>query len=306
MTVVASGPLMAGVLFAMASLWAGVGWAHPDRVPLAIRDRITSGYEAFAQFEPAIARARAIARQRFGAEPLLATAGHVEAVKLEFPGQPGRQVFALGDPRELTAHFDLFRAAIHLDRRALTTEHAGAAVVILLPEPTYLYDTPEETRFRTQLCNSFSDVEPVETVEAAPGRLVMQTFTARVGGAASAIAKPCPFLPRIYISRPKRADILNPDILKNLSGLAASPGGVSRVDILLDGRVVGQGRLHQTWPGAPETLPALAYDPDYPKLRFTFGLPSAPLTPGAHRLAVRVTGRDGSQITGEDRTIYAP
>ncbi|HEY3888988.1 MAG TPA: glycosyltransferase family 39 protein [Caulobacteraceae bacterium] len=306
MAVVGAGPVIAGVLFVLASLWTAVGWAHPDRVPLSIRDRITADYEPFAQFEPAIARAQVLARQRFGAEPLLATAGHVEAVKLEFPGQPGRQVFALGDPREMTAHFDLFRAAIHLDRKALTTEHAGAAVVILLPEPTYLYDSPEETRFRVDLCNSFSDVAPVETVEASPGRLVMQTFTARVGSVASAIAKPCPFLPRIYVSRPKRTDILNRDTLKNLSGLAASPSGVSRVDILLDGRVVGQGRLNQTWPGAPATPPALAYDPDYPKLRFTFDLPPDALTAGAHRLAIRVTGRDGSWAQGEDRTIYAP
>ena len=306
MALVGTGPVMVGVLFVLASLWTAVGWAHPDRVALSIRDRITTDYEPFAQFEPAIARAQVLARQRFGAEPLLATAGHVEAVKLEFPGQPGRQVFALGDPREMTAHFDIFRAAIHLDRRALLAEHAGAAVVILLPEPTYLYDTPAETQFRTELCNSFSDIAPVETVEASPGRLVMQTFTARVGGAAPAIARPCPFLPRIYVSRPKRTDILNPDTLKNLSGLAASPGGVARVDILLDGRAVSQGRLHQTWPGAPATSPTLAYDPDYPKLRFTFELPKAALTPGAHRLAIRVTGRDGSRTVGEDRTIYAP
>jgi len=306
MGLVATGPVMVGVLFVLASLWTAVGWAHPDRVPLPVRDRITTDYEPFAQFEPAIARAQVVARRRFGAEPLLATAGHVEAVKLEFPGQPGRQVFALGDPRELTAHFDLFRAAIHLDRKALTSEHAGAAVVILLPEPTYLYDTPDEIRFRTDLCDSFSDIAPVETVEASPGRLVMQTFIARVGGSASTIARPCPFLPRIYVSRPKRTDILNPDTLKNLSGLAASPSGVARVDVLLDGRTVSQGRLHQTWPGALPTSPALAYDPDYPKLRFTFALRQAALTPGAHRLAIRLTGRDGSQTEGEDRTIYSP
>ena len=172
-----------------------LGWpialATPVESEMVVR--VTTDYEPFGQFEPAIARAQAIARRRFDAEPLLATAGHVEAVKLEFPGAPGRQVFALGDPREMTAHFDLFRAAIHLDRRALLTEHPGAPVVVLLPEPTYLYDTPAETRFREALCDSFSDIEPVETVEAPPGRLAMQTFTARVGGTPSAVARPCPF-----------------------------------------------------------------------------------------------------------------
>jgi hypothetical protein len=81
---------------------------------------------------------------------------------------------------------------------------------------------------------------------------------------------------------------------------------VARIDILLDGRVVSQARTHQAWAGATPTSPALAYDPDYPNLRFTFALPPAALTPGAHRLAVRVTGRDGSRISGEDRTIYMP
>ncbi len=306
MFIVGLGPVMVGALFGLASLWTVVVWAHPERAPLSIRDRITADYEPFSQFEPAIARAKAVARRSFGAEPLLATAGHVEAVKLEFPGAPGRQVFALGDPRELTAHFDLFRAAIHLDRHALLAEHPGAPVVILLPEPTYLYDMPDEARFRADLCGSFRDVELLETLEAAPGRLVMQTFTARVGAAPAARPRPCPFLPQIYLGRPKRTDILNADILNHLAGLAASPSGVARIDILLDGRVVSRARLHQTWPGVPATSTALAYDPDYPRLRFTFDLPRAALTPGAHRLAVRVTARDGSRTDGEERTVYAP
>jgi len=301
---VATSPLitLAGVV--MASLWVLVGWAHPERVPLAIREQITAEHEPFGQFEPLIARARALATARFGAPPLLATAGHVEAVRLEFPGQPGRQVFALGDPREHAARFDVFRHAIGLDRDALLTGHTGAPVVILLPLPPYLYDDPAETAFRVQLCRSFSGIEPVETVTAPPGRLVMQTFIARVGADAPGAAAPCPFLPPVYVGWPRRNAILSGAGQRTVNGLAAAPSGVARVDILLDDRVVGQAKLGLSPPDTPRPA-ALAYDPDYPRLRFTLDLPPAALTPGAHQLAARMTARDGSVATTETRTIYA-
>ena len=306
MGLVGLGPVLVFAMFAAASLWTVVFWAHPDRVPLPIRAELTADYEPFGQFEPAIARAQALARARFGAEPLLATAGHVEAVKFEFPGAPGRQVFALGDPREVEAHFDVFRAAIHLDLHALLAEHPGAPVVIILPQPSFLYDQADEVRFRVDLCNSFSQIAPVEAVEAPPGRLVMQTYIARIGGIATTTAEPCPFLPQVYLGEPKRTQILSPGVLEHLAGLGASPSGVARVDILMDGRVVAQGRLGHGFPGADPLPAALAYDPGYPNLRFTFDLPPAALTPGVHRIAVRATARDGSVIQGEDRTIYAP
>jgi hypothetical protein len=293
---VATSPLFALAAFVLATLWALVGWAHPERVPLAIREQITAEHEPFAQFEPAIARAEALALARFGAPPLLATAGHVEAVKLEFPSRPGRQVFALGDPRELAVRFDVLRRAIGLDRDALVAGHRGAPVVIVLPLPPYLYDDPAETAFRVELCHSFSQIEPVETVVAPPGRLFMQTFIARVGAPAASGA-PCPFLPPVYIGWPKRNAILSGSGGHAATGLAADPSGVARLDILLDGRIAGQARL-----GLGPAPAALAYDPDYPHLRFTFDLPA--MAAGPHTLAARMTARDGAVATTETRTIY--
>jgi hypothetical protein len=134
----------------------------------------------------------------------------------------------------------------------------------------------------------------------------MQTFIARVGGAtAAAPPKPCPFLPWAYISRPKRTEILTARNLNGLTGIAASPSGVARIDILLDDRVVSQGRLGLN-PQAHPTPAALAFDPDYPRLRFAYTLPKTALTPGAHRLSILVTNRDGSQTRGEARTVYVP
>jgi 4-amino-4-deoxy-L-arabinose transferase-like glycosyltransferase len=300
---VGTSPLIAFAAFIAASLWALVGWAHPELVPLPIREQITAEHEPYAQFEPAIALAEAVALARFGQPALLATSGHVEAVKLEFPGEPGREVYALDDPREVKAHFDVFRAAIGLDRAALIARHAGQPVVVVLPRPPYLYDDPAETAFRVQLCQRFSLIEPVEAVEAPPGRLVMETFTARIGGAGWKAPSPCPLLPAVYIGWPKRDAIIGHPGSNPYSGIAANPSGVARVDILLDGQVAGEGELGQVWPAGPSGA-ALAFDPDYPRLRFTFALPRT-LTPGAHRLAVRMTARDGAVTTSEARTIYA-
>ena len=96
----------------------------------------------------------------------------------------------------------------------------------------------------------------------------MQTFIARVGPPASSAAQPCPFLPPVYIGWPKRNAILTGPSRHPDAGLAADPSGVARVDILLDGRVAGKATL-----GLGPAPAALAYDPDYPRLRFTFDLP---------------------------------
>jgi len=279
-----------------------VAWAHPQSVPLALRPDLVAAYEDWRQFEPAIARAQALARVRFGAEPLLAASGHVQAIRLEFPGRPGRQVFALGDPGDQLTHFDIFRANMGLDRRALMTR-AGQPVVIVLQEPVFLYHVPAEATFRAGLCRSFSGVTPVETDVAPPGRLAVDIFVARVDPHPFQPGQPCPFLPRLYLARPKRAEVIKTTTSQNFYGMAVSPAGVAQVTVELDGRPVTQARLGLDPPGARAPA-SLAFDPAYPKVQFDFHLPNAVLTPGAHRLSVEAVARDGSRFEGADRTVY--
>jgi 4-amino-4-deoxy-L-arabinose transferase-like glycosyltransferase len=300
--VVALGPI-AGLLGLVVAGSFLVAWTHVDAIPVAWRPSIPLDIENWAQFNAPIARAQARAQDRFGAPALLASSGHVSATRLEFPGVPGRRVFALGEPSDAISHVDQFRAAMRLDRAALIREHAGAPVVLILPETTYLYHTPVEADFRAGLCGVFGDIEPFAVVEAPPGHLALDLFTARVAPHPLVGAEYCPLLPQVYLARPKRAEAVKRTTTKNFYGMAASPKGVASVDILLDGRPVTQARTDLDPPGA-RAAPALAFDPDYPRVQFDFKFPAGVLTPGPHRVAVAATAKDGQRIVGADRIIY--
>lgn len=292
------GPVFA--LLAAVGLTAfGLAWAHPERLPETLRPRLRTALEDWRRLDPDLRRARAQARLRFGGEPALATSGHIPAARLEFPGGRGA-VFALDDPYDETTRFRAMRAAWGLDEAALSRTHAGDGVVLALPEPTYLYHTPEEVAFRRRLCRRFEALRQEAVVELPPGRTAVGLFTARVRSALGPEASPCPLLPSVYIARPQRAEVLEPGF--NFYGAAADPAGIARVDILIDGRPAARARLGLD-PQGGRVDPVLAYDPDYPRVQFDFQLREA-LKPGAHRLSARALTRDGRTIEGGQRTVY--
>lgn len=292
------GPVFA-LLAAIGLTGFGLAWANPERLPESLRPRLQTALEDWRQLDPALRAATARARQRFGGEPALATAGHIPAARLEFPGARGA-VFALDDPYDETTRFRAMRSAWGLDEASLSRQRAGTGVVLVLPEPTYLYHTPEEVAFRRRLCRRFAAIEQETIVELPPGRTAVGLFTARVRGELGAEASPCPLLPPVYIARPQRAEIIEPGF--NFYGAAADRAGISRVDIVIDGEAVTQARGGLDPQGA-RMNPVLAYDPDYPRVQFDFQLPAG-LEPGAHRLSARATTRDGRIIEGQPRTIY--
>ncbi len=300
---VASGPALA-VVGALGVSAFNVGWANAERVPTAWRPLLQSEMEDWTAMEAPIARALAAARDRLGdSSPLLAASGHIPAVRLEFPGAPGRRVYGLNDPYDALTRFGTLRADLGLDRAALIGDHPGRAVVVALLEPTFLYHQPEETAFRAELCRLFTDVRLESANDLPPARQSVSLYTARLRPAAAATPAPCPFLLALYIARPERAEVLRPGAAANFYGMAADPLGFTRVDILLDGRAVAQARIGLDVPGARAPA-ALAFDPAYPRVQLDFQLPAAALTPGAHRLSLRGVRGDGSVIEGAARIVY--
>lgn len=294
---------LGGPLFAFAGA-VGVttydlAWANPERVPETLRPRLQTQMEDWTALEPELARATAAARARFGGEPVLATAGHIPASRLEFPsGRTG--VFALDDPYDEQTRFRAMRRSWGLDEAALSRTRAGAAVVLTLPEPTYLYHTPDEVAFRRRLCRRFEGIRQERIVELPPGRTAVGLFTARVRPQLGPEPAGCPLLPSLYVARPERAEAVEAGA--NFYGAAADPAGVRRVEVLVDGRVVAQARIGLDPPGGRVDA-VLAYDPAYPRVQFDFQLPSG-LSPGAHRLSLRAHTCDGRTLQGADRTFY--
>ena len=294
---------LGGPLFALAGA-AGVSaydlaWAHPERVPETLRPQLQTQMEDWRGLEPALQAASDSARSRFEGDPALATAGHIPAARLEFPGET-RSVFALNDPYDEQTRFRTMRTAWGPDEAALSQTRAGQGVVLALPEPSYLYHAPEEVAFRRRLCRRFEAIQLERVVELPPGRTAVGLFTARIRPELGPEPASCALLPQVYVARPARAEAIEAGT--NFFGAAADRTGVRRVEVLVDGRVVSQARVGLDPPGG-RVDPVLAYDPAYPRVQFDFQLPPE-LKPGAHRLSTRVTTGDGRVIEGGARTIY--
>lgn len=298
----ALGPLVT-VLGGVAGTAFEWGWAHADRLPAAAKPLLFTRLEDWTRLEPAIARAEAVARHRFpGAAPVIASAGHIPALRLEFPADRRRRVYALDEPYDEFTRFSVIRRAWGLDEAGLRREHAGQPVVLVLPEPSYLYNTPDEMAFRGRLCGEFSQIAPLEIAVLPPGRTAVELYTARVG--APAAGEGCPLFPWLYIAQPTRAAVLRAGADKGgLFGIAADPKGVASVEGLIDGAPVATAAPRTAVASAPAPTP-LSSDPGFPRLWWSMSLPGRALTPGEHRFSIRAHLPDGTTRDSPDRTVF--
>jgi hypothetical protein len=246
-----------------------------------------------------------LSKARFGPDPVFAVSGHVSAVRLEFPQRSDNTLYTLDDPYDLFSRFETARAEWSRDRKALMRDQAGKGVVLIIPETSYLYHTDTETAFLDELCQSFEAIEPFKTKELPPGRTSVSLFTAKVRPKPlkPLAPVPCALLPSLYIAQPPRGIFLDPNEDTNYFGMAVDPIGISRVEILIDGKFATEARYGLDPKGS--TAPkALSYDPNYPKIQFDFKINTLKIPSGEHRLSVRATRSDGTISEGAGRTFY--
>jgi len=211
-------------------------------------------------------------------------------------------VFALDEPYDEFTRFSVIRRAWGLDEAGLKRDHDGGSAVLVLPEPSYLYNTPAELAFRRRLCREFNDIRPSEIAELPPGRVAVELYTARVAAPNAGAA--CPLLPRLYMAQPVRAAQFRAHrFAGGLFGLASDPMGVVAVRVLLDGRPVADAKTGLNPDTAPP-VPEFKDDPGYPALWFSYALPADALTVGEHRLSIRAVLRTGQTKDSAARTIY--
>ncbi|MFT3997609.1 MAG: glycosyltransferase family 39 protein [Asticcacaulis sp.] len=302
--VLALGPILA--------LATGIGitvyeyaWANTTKLPWQWKSLNFMRNEDWTVLHPALIEAEAVARQRFGPQVAVAVSGHVPAVRLEFPNTPVRAFYTLGEPYDRFSRFGTARQAWKLGLNDLVHEQAGKGVVMVLPDPSYIYHQPEELAFRRDLCNRFDDITLYKRVELPPGRNVVAFYTARVRTypLAPVAATPCALLPELYIAQPPRGQFIDGKAKTNYFGIAADAAGVTKVEVLIDGAPVTTAN-YGLEPEGFRTPQALSYDPNWPKLQFDFHLDKAGLKPGPHVLSLRATRSDGTTVDGGEKTIY--
>ncbi|MDC7682845.1 glycosyltransferase family 39 protein [Asticcacaulis sp. BYS171W] len=279
-------------------------WTHTEKLPWQWRSINFMRNENWTALKPVLAGAEASARQRFGAEPVLAVSGHVPAVRLEFPAKAVRMVFTLDEPYDTFSRFGTARKEWGLGYADLVKTKAGKGAVLVLPEPSYLYHQPEELAFRDRLCRQFEDIQPYRIVDLPPGRTTINVYTARIRATPLGTAPArCAFLPELYIAQPPRGTFIEAGDSGNFFGIATDPLGLTRVDILIDGKVVAPANYGLD-PKDFQAPKPLSYDPNWPKVQFDFKLDKAGLKPGAHVLSLRATRTDGTVVEGAPRAIY--
>ena len=303
-TAVALGPLLA---FAFGVCCTIYEWefVHSAELPYAERQHNFLKNENWAALEPDLAAARARAVERFGPDIAYASTGHITAVRMEFPADRNRHVYALGEPYDYLARFIVARQDWRLDRQALLKDHAGKGVVLALNEPSYIYHEADWVQMYGELCQDFEGIERFKIVTLPPGRTSIDLFTARVRvqPLPGMPAQPCPLLPELYIAHPTRGKFLTTTTHTNFFGIAADPVGIEKVDVLIDHKFAAHTRYGLN-PKEFQTPDILKYDPDWPNLQYDFTFPDGSLTPGEHVLSIQATRKDGSVVESDPRVLY--
>ena len=312
--ITAFGPIFS-ILAALAGTAFEEGWSHAAALPSSLKPLLFTRLEDWRALNIPLAKTLTIAGARFPSQtPVIASAGHIPALKLEFPGVGRRSVYALDEPYDEFTRFSVLRRAWGLNETGLRRSHAGAGVALVLPEPSYLYNSPPEAAFRRRLCAEFDGIEPAGVTELAPGKVAVEFYTARVRPLEGAVTRPgwlratlgggCALFPRLYLAQPTRGAMFKAGSPSpSFFGVASDPLGVTAVDALLDGKPAARA-LYGEDPTASPPPPELADDPNYPKLWFNVTLPASVMSKGEHRLALRITRTDGSTLNGPARSLF--
>lgn len=305
---IATGPAMA-LLIGVGGTVYQILYDHSAQLSARWRAYNLLKNEDWTLVDAPLRQAMARAQARFGGAPAVATNGHIAAVHLEFPAnhQRGLHVYTLGDPYDDVSMFSVARHDWRLDRQALLSDHAGGGVVLALQEPADLLRQPEQMTLYTEICKDFDAVEREGITALPPYRTAIDIYTARVRKTplsdAQVEAAPCPFVPQLSIARPTRGDFISPKDTKPKSGMAADPKGVKAVDILLDGQVVTRAD-YGTEDQKNPTPALLKYDPNWPRLQYTYRFPKGSLKAGTHTLSARATRSDGTTFESDPRILY--
>jgi hypothetical protein len=304
--VIAISPLLALGIGIAASIYQWE-FRHSAELPYTERAHNILQNENYLLAEPDLAAATARAKARFGDDIAWAATGHRTAVHLEFPGpgKEGRHIYTLGEPYDNVARFVVARKDWHLDLDALQKDHAGKGVVVILDEPDYLLHEGDALAMYTTLCRTFEDIEPFKQTSLPPGRTVLSLYTARVRQKPLDVLPkgPCPLIPQLYLANPQSGRFITVKDSKQHYGIAVDPKGITHLDVLVDHKPVVAANYGIDDPNfhAPDYL---SYDPNYPKVQFTFTFPAGSLTPGEHVLSLEATRTDGSKVEGAERKVY--
>ena len=183
----------------------------------------------------------------------------------------------------------------------------GEAALPKPGQPVLLAIGTDEVRYKDllahyhALCTTVGPITPSRIVNVDHGaqRFVLARLPAGINPASVA---PCSTPSMAYIDQPGiGAEVSRRFTVK---GWAFRDGiGLSRVDVLIDGKPVAQARYGISQP-AVATYWKISNDPRQPNVGFEAEIDAQGLAPGLHWLGLRLTGRDGLAADWSEQPIH--
>lgn len=297
------------LLYIMANIWPGA--LAPTVMDRLFRYTLVGWSELGAQ---AVTQLRALKTESgAGGEPgrvVVAAHNYIVASELDFAmGQEdGAQVFVLDHPWNTRDGVEFQYALWDLDQAALRRAYAGATALVVVEEFQYEIFSRPNVAWRAGLCSVFDDMRYLGEYEFHAGRRHFLFYAGRVRPAeapaptgAGGPRKTCPAFPAVYVNFPKRGGTVRGTT--STWGLVFDSLGVSAVDVLVDGEVVGRADYH---PGISSSHPWIdAYvDPSVPHVHFDYRWDTTGLAEGPHEFALRLRREDGSVKEYSRRTVF--
>ncbi|MDR0181366.1 ArnT family glycosyltransferase [Lysobacter arvi] len=212
--------------------------------------------------------------------------------------------FALGDPRIAVLDHPINLKHGRAPQLRLWGLHTagrvdwGAAPVLLVVGATEVKYRDLLDRYHA-LCAMVGPLPPAQVLNIDHGRQRFLLF-ALSGAPASG---PCATPAMAWVDAPVADARVGRRF--EVRGWAFKDGaGLSRVDVTLDGKVVGQAAYGGEFPGLQRVWP-VSNDPQHPRVGFQadIDLGAHDFAPGTHWLGLRLTGHDGSVETWAEQPI---
>ncbi len=252
--------------------------------------------------------ARHLAASFAGAEPpVLVTSNYQVGAGLEFVMRPPDGVYVLRHKLNADNGYDRQLAIWGLDEAGLRRDRAGREALILIDDRPYWFQIGREARFRRRLCAIFDNLSFLESFEYPAGRKHLMIYKGRVRAPdapppAAATPASCAALASVYLPRPKRG-FTRKGIVR-LSGWAIDEAsGIARVEVLVDGKVIGEASYGHHHGGLTRRFPGVR-DPNIPRVGFRYRWDTTTLPDGPHRLAIRAIAKNGTVHDLPARTVF--
>ena len=194
-----------------------------------------------------------------------------------------------------------------LDEASLRRTRPGRDALIIVESTDYWFDSARDTLWRSNLCSVFNDLRYLGEFEFGGGVKHMQLYSGQVRATGEPPASNlgpsnCASLPPAYMASPKRGDGLKGSI--EVFGWALDDdAGIERVDVLVDGEVVGQADYGHDEPRVGEYLPG-STDPNLPGVGYYYAWDTTTLVDGPHQIAIRAYSADGRIWDFAHRTVF--